>query len=494
MEAPFRIKRPADLTQFVLRSAAQKAYLIFSQKSGTAYCTRCGKMEKTGYSLLHNEETFCPFCGMKVTAKDRRYGRKGITQYGRVLWFAKNHSVTFAQLDEYRIDYTGEKAEVSFWPSAQYRFSKKSQEYYKHIPEWYWAPEIWEKRKNVKLPEAVKGMWNNYKVPTYQHTVTHHSFISCRGTDLRYANMDMQRLGFRDPDNPYALIGYIYNFLKYPSIEILEKSGFEQIVGERANGGTCRCINWRSSDLRKILKLNRKEIREFREIGGGLYKLEKYKLWKGRGLEIEFGDLDIFNCSNKEALTLIESCIPKNKAIRYLRAQEGNITVNDYADYLKDCKRLGLDMGDKRVLKPKSFRKAHLETAMQVKIESDAIKKREFEEAVKELYGFNEYRNAGFLIRPAGSAEELNMESQSLHHCVRTYADKVRRKDCVILFIRKVEEPDVPYFTLELNPKGQIIQCRGDFNCGYPKEVGEFIESWKKDVLKKKKGAAATAA
>lgn len=494
MEAPFRIKRPADLKQFVLSSAAQKAYLIFSQKSGTAYCTRCGKMEKIDYSLLHNEETFCPFCGMKVTAKDRRYGRKGITQYGRVLWFAKNHSVTFAQLDEYNIDYTGEKAEVSFWPSAQYRFSKKSQEYYKHIPEAFWMPETWEKRKNVKLPEATTGMWNSYCVPTYQHTVTHHSYISCRGTDLRYANMDMLRLGFRETDDPYALIGYIYNFLKYPSIEILEKSGFEQIVGERANGRTCRRINWRSADLRKILKLNRKEIREFREAGGELYKLEKYKFYREEGLEIEFSDLDILRCGGEKALKLIESYIPKNKAIRYLRTQEEDVTVADYADYLKDCKRLGLDMDDKRVLKPKNFQKAHTETAMQMKIELDAIKKREFKEAVSELYGFKEYRNAGFLIRPAESAEELHLESQVLHHCVRTYVDKVRRKDCVILFIRKVEEPDVPYFTLELNPKGQIIQCRGDFNCGYPKEVGKFIESWKKDVLKKKKGAAATAA
>lgn len=494
MEAPFRIKRPADLTQFVLRSAAQKAYLIFSQKSGTAYCTRCGKMEKIDYSLLHNEETFCPFCGMKVTAKDRRYGRKGITQYGRVLWFAKNHSVTFCQLDEYNIDYTGEKAEVSFWPSAQYRFSKKSQEYYKHIPEGFWNMDRWEKRKNVILPSACAGMWNSYKVPTYQHTVTHHSFINCRGTDLRYANMDMLRLGFKEPDNPYALIGYIYNFLKYPSIEILEKSGFEHIVGERANGETCRYINWRSGELRKILKMNRKEVREFRETGGRLYGLEKYKYWKGFGLEIGFNDLDMLGYGSEEALMLIKSYISTNKAIRYLRIQGGNVTVRDYADYLSDCKRIGLDMNDKRVLKPKSFQKAHAETAMQVKIEIDAIKEREFEEAIKELYGFKEYKNDGILIRPAKSIKELYLESEILHHCVRTYADKVCRKDCVILFIRKVEEPDVPYFTLELSSKGEIIQCRGMRNCSYPKEVEEFLENWKSDVLKKKKGAAAPAA
>ena len=185
--------------------------------------------------LKHNVKYYCYDCCKDAIVKESRYGRKNITEYGRILWFRKHGRVTFAELDEYQINYADWEPKVSFWPSAQYRFTKESQEYYKHTPEGYWTPDRWERRKDVKLPYATGGMWNYYCVPRYQKTVTHPSFLRERGSDLKYANLDMLRLGFNAPDNPYALIGYIYNFLKYPSIEILEKAGFEYIAGQRAN-------------------------------------------------------------------------------------------------------------------------------------------------------------------------------------------------------------------------------------------------------------------
>ena len=66
-----------------------------------------------------------------------------------------------------------------------------------------------------------------------------------------------------------------------------------------------------------------------------------------------------------------------------------------------------------------------------------------------------------------------------LNHCVRAYIDKVARGITSILFIRRMEEPEKPYFTLELSPKGEVVQCRGDHNCSCPEEVEEFINKWK---------------
>lgn len=102
-----------------------------------------------------------------------------------------------------------------------------------------------------------------------------------------------------------------------------------------------------------------------------------------------------------------------------------------------------------------------------------------------------EYREEKLLIRAAESPEELAKESAALHHCVRTYVDRVARGDCAILFIRKVSEPDKPYFTLELSPKGDIAQCRGSHNCAYPQKVAEFIEHWQKWIKQQKKKEAA---
>lgn len=215
MERPYKIKPPKDLADHITKIVADHTYLIFDRKADRCRCTRCGAENKIsemydGETLKHNVKHYCYDCCKDAIVKESRYGRKNITEYGRILWFRKHGRVTFAELDEYRIDYTDWEPKVSFWPSAQYRFTKETQEYYKHTPEGYWSPDRWERRKDVKLPYATGGMWNYYCVPRYQKTVTHPSFLRERGSDLKYANLDMLRLGFNTPDNPYALISYIY--------------------------------------------------------------------------------------------------------------------------------------------------------------------------------------------------------------------------------------------------------------------------------------------
>lgn len=496
MERPYKIKPPKDLADHITKIVADHTYLIFDHKADRCRCTRCGAESKIsemydGETLKHNVKHYCYDCCKDAIVKESRYGRKNITEYGRILWFRKHGRVTFAELDEYRIDYTDWEPKVSFWPSAQYRFTKESQEYYKHTPEGYWTPDWWERRKDVKLPYATGGMWNYYCVPRYQKTVTHPSFLRERGSDLKYANLDMLRLGFNAPDNPYALIGYIYNFLKYPSIEILEKAGFEYIVGERANGCKSRAVNWRAKDLRKILDLKPKEIKEFRELGryARLYELEKYKDIKKMGYKVSFDQLGLLpNYKMKEKIREIEQYVKLEKALSYLETQEDDCGI--YLDYLRECKRLGYDMKNKKVLFPADLQAAHEETSEKVKIQADSKKKVAFKESTDKIYGRPAYREEKLLIRAAQSPEELSKESAALHHCVRTYVDRVARGECVILFIRKTESPDKPYFTLELSPDGKIIQCRGDHNCAYPEDVKEFLERWKKWMKKKERKAA----
>lgn len=495
MERPYKIKPPKDLADHITKIVADHTYLIFDRKADRCRCTRCGAENKIsemydGETLKHNVKHYCYDCCKDAIVKESRYGRKNITEYGRILWFRKHGRVTFAELDEYRIDYTDWEPKVSFWPSAQYRFTKETQEYYKHTPEGYWSPDRWERRKDVKLPHATGE--TSYSVPRYQKTVTHPSFLRERGSDLKYANLDMLRLGFNTPDNPYALISYIYNFLKYPSIEILEKAGFERIVGERANEEKSRAVNWRAKDLRKILGLKPAEVREFRALGkyANLRELECYKNIRSLGYRVPFQQLDILSYyAYKKQLYEIEKYMDFEKARKYIVTQKSDCGI--YLDYLNECKKLGLDLEDKKVLFPENLQAAHEETTEKIRIQADSKKKVAFKKYTEKLYDRPEYREENLLIRAAQSPEELSKESAAMHHCVRTYVDCVARGECVILFIRKTASPDEPYFTLELSPKGEIIQCRGDRNCAYPEDVKEFLERWKKWMKTKKKKEAA---
>ena len=487
MEKPYNLKRPAGLEDYVI-AHADVTYLIFSKKEETVYCTRCRKLTKTREAewMEHKGKALCPHCGQEGETLNKRYGRKGITEYGRVLWFRKHGRITFAQLDEYDIDYTGVKPTVRFWPSAQYRLCKDSQEYYKHRPEGCWHGEYWEKKSNVYLPAPSTGMLNCFCKPKYLKTETHDSAWDCLGTDLKYANTDMLRLGFKDELDPYGLIIYLAAFLKWQAVELLEKAGFENIVAAKVKH-SYSVVNWRGNSLRKILRLMPAEINEFRAAGGHAVGLDVYRTVKEKGYHMSFKQTKYENTWAIEGnLEAIGKYTDVQKVLDYLDTQLC-VRTNDYIDYMKDCKTLGYDMNRKSVLFPEDFDEAHRKTSERIKIEADALKQAAFEKNMEKLYGKPVFESDGLIIRGAQNATELREESAALGHCVRTYVDKVCRGDCAILFIRKAEAPEKPYYTLEINKDGKVVQCRGQRNCSMTEEVEAFVELWKQNVMTKSK-------
>ena len=99
----------------------------------------------------------------------------------------------------------------------------------------------------------------------------------------------------------------------------------------------------------------------------------------------------------------------------------------------------------------------------------------------------------GLLIIPARCAEDLIEEGKALDHCVGSYAKRVARGETTIFFIRTLEEPDKPFFTLEYR-NDRVIQNRGYKNCDRTEQVQTFetrwlahIEELKKEDQKKEK-------
>ena len=487
MEKPYKLKRPAGLEKYVI-AQADETYLIYSPKEESVYCTRCGKTVKTQQvkNYSHKHANYCPHCGSGGITLNKRYGRKGITEYGRILWFRKYGRVTFAQLDEYDIDYTGDKPKVIFWPSAQYRFCKELQEYYKHHPEGCWHGDFWEKKNRVYLPAPSTGMLNCFCKPKYLKTETHDSIFDCLGTDLKYANVDMNRLGYIDEFDPYGLISYMNAFLKWQAIELLEKAGFENLVADKVKHNYS-AINLRGTTLRKILKLSPAEIKELRQSNGESNCLKLYRQVKKLGQKISFEQAKIEHYWDiEENLKKISEYTDAQKVLKYLDTQEA-MRTKDYIDYMEECRTLGYDMRKKQVLFPEDLRKAHTETSQRIKIETDRKKQAEFEKSMGKLYDEPAFSYGDFLIRGALNVSELQNESAVLGHCVRTYVDKVCRGDCAILFIRKAENPDEPYYTMEIDKTGKVVQCRGRYNCSMTEEVKKFVELWETKVMKQKR-------
>ena len=83
----------------------------------------------------------------------------------------------------------------------------------------------------------------------------------------------------------------------------------------------------------------------------------------------------------------------------------------------------------------------------------------------------------GMMIFPADSTFSLVNEGKVLHHCVSTYAKSVARGETMIFFIRRTDEPDEPFYTLEYKD-GKVQQNRGVHNRMRTPEVQDFENAW----------------
>ena len=490
---PYKLRAPKDLKDYVLQYCARRRYLIFSRKTGRISCTGCGEewnLEDSPWLAYHDADgsrlEFCPRCSQRAITKDARYGRKKLTDQGRITWTRKRKETTYIETDRFVIDYTGMKPEVYLKADQQIKLSKKKQERFDFYDGW-WSPKDgeWEKFERIGYKPKPSTMWGM----SDRHDHLYYPVVT--GTDLQYAE-DALRFDNGHFDESWMIqkyIVYISDFLKYPAIEILDKSGFSKLVEERAEGYKSGAINIRGKDLRKILRCNGGEVKKLREIGIGIEFMERMrgvrKMAPWAKVE-DILDLDAIlgRFMQISQMELIKARTDLSKLLRKIldynrsKAAVRCFTLRDYGDYLEAVIKMGWRT-DKKTLYPKDFIGAHdaaLEEAAKIQ---DEIDRRIFQENQFLITKMTDpFYSAGLMIRPASTQQELRDESEHLHHCVRTYADKICRGACAILFVRQAEEPDTPYFTLELSPQGKIVQCRGEHNCSYPEEVRIFIEEW----------------
>ena len=172
-----------------------------------------------------------------------------------------------------------------------------------------------------------------------------------------------------------------------------------------------------------------------------------------------------------------------NKAGRYNSTPYA--ALNKYSDYLVMREELGYDMTNSVYIFPKNLIQKHDQMVEEKRARADELhtakKEKEFpeiKERFQRLNGIYTCEEGDLFIRPAMSAEEIVNEGRTLHHCVGSdrYLKRHNDGETFILFLRKKEEPDKPYYTIEIK-KNEILQWYGIKDTKPDKEV---IEPWLK--------------
>lgn len=172
-------------------------------------------------------------------------------------------------------------------------------------------------------------------------------------------------------------------------------------------------------------------------------------------------------------------------------------TLTKYNDYLRMAEDLGCDIHDEIIYRDKKWRQRHdvyLEELNRQREEKqkevqDAIKekwkgiKRDYDRNTK-LFG---WKKNGYCIIVPKSAAEINKEGRLQHHCVGAqddYKNRMATRQSYIVFLRKAENPEKPYYTIECNTS-RVIQFYAAYDRQPDKEkVKKILDSWMKQVKK----------
>lgn len=299
------------------------------------------------------------------------------------------------------------------------------------------------------------------------------------------------RYSYAETYNGTLLMEYLKLYLKHPNIEYLMKSGYQNTICEneccdsywsvRLKIAVDPNVNLNSNNLLKMLGLNRTE---FKALTGSAHCYSEYMSWRKERPEYKPDELvriaKVFGNQHGTAgdiSRLTGARLPR--IARYI--EEQSIFVRDYIDYIRQCQELDYNLHDTAICMPHDFRAMHTRLSQIIDYSHNAEARRLFDENYPARIAL-EYSSGKYFIRQPHSMNEIIVEGKTLSHCVGGYARRHAKGALNILFIRKIDDPDTPLYTMELSAEGKIVQVRGLNNCDPTKGAKAFVEEYKKYI------------
>lgn len=501
------------------------------------YCKKIGTVDRAKMRLRNNEKGECPFCGSRVTYKakgkmscqiiDERWfiyvdrQEKGfLLRYFNARRHIRNDSYIVGALNKNRIEETLYEYSRCFWTFIGMKPVKDSYEWgvYHQRGNSRWIPD----EGKICCMECI--LYPGNLPQAWEHTPMKYSAL-----EILAQNIPTTAFRYEDAMDVY---------LKFPKLEWLCKMGLNQLAKDAVRGfqysNMVGKIDYKADTIYGILGLTKVNTKVLQAIDGNHYELRLLQVAQKYGIQMKPEQLkefyETFEC-NTELLKAKNRKISLHKLCRYIEKESERYPIgdknycrwnysynryterkdprierkqnmaNDWLEYIGWCKELKYDLSNMFIYMPNNFRKVHDRTAEEYKALQDkkaAAEKRRREEAARkeleqtkkamaEIFEKSEGMDAfsikgkGLILVVPKSGDEIRAEGEALHHCVGGYVERVAKGETNIFFVRKADEPDKSYFTMEWN-HNKISQCRGMKNCGMPPEVRAFTQVFEKKM------------
>ena len=490
---------PDDFEEFIREKLFRHAHIMYVSKE-EATCSRCGVKTKKIKEMKHNAESICPSCGKAVTYKT----------VGRMSEHEDKKEILLIQKWENDVI-------LRYFKCSLYSKNGKKEnlEYTESVRTYHNERISWYDKRYVHYADfAGEDFWSD-KMNSY-HQVCYGRCCLYSGnlkeiTDLlgERAHLPIEEMAEEGIVIPWKDI-LSGQPLPNSIFEKLYKAGLKKLAVEYIRsvhvGGVS--TNYKQQELKKILMITGPMLTYMRTHNSGRKVLEVFQDAK----------VDNHGLNDQEIIELAEAGIKaselkkiseKGKLIKmfhYLKKTAGysnlKTTYSHYVDYTDMAKGMDYDFRKDTVRYPRDLKAAHDKAVTEFYKEERDKKKREvlkkypqirkMEEKLNKKYG---YRDKEYVIMAPADAADIVEEGRELHHCVGgdTYLHKHNTEYTYILFLRKAQEPDKRYYTIEFDPKdNRIVQYYG-YNDKKPdkEQVDKVLDKWKKQLKRKESRVAA---
>lgn len=487
-----------------------------NKKERECECTHCKEVYETKTHLKHLDEFVCEKCGHTTTLQNKKICKSYFfdinyttviekVPYGIVIrYILHERSIrkigdnlhTSIEMNEVARRFSDENGKVKY-----YEYSVNTCNSRKYYTE---SDKILTWREtDASYGRSTRSMWNDnpyfcgysYIYGIDYDSITYLKKLSNASKYFPFAEV------FAELQHKKEMVSRIMDTLKtgIPNEAIVEKlfkAGYKKLALEVMTSASYHNVSdlfdMTKSDLHKVMRVRKNNLKliklsENLSVLKMVQKMSKdipcedfldaYNMLGCNTSDI-FMAADKFGISHKKILSYIKKQPFEKKSCWKSYGYYGNPSIyflNAWTHYMDCLKSLNYPM-TKSYMFPADFKKEDQRITKEYQDNLDKIKKkeeekrnqkiREISKALRNMKGIEDFMKGskGLKVVVPESIEELKAEGIALHHCVGSYAQRVANGETSIIFIRKIEEPDKPYFTLEYRD-GSLKQLHGFGNC-----------------------------
>ena len=478
------------------------------KKTTKATCSACHYECEYEHGGIQPKQTVsCPRCGSKCTVKRVDYENlnpiPGYHFTKEVILFQKigkefcerhfylEHNVDFSRESTYiteigRIFYPdGSTIEIGYLNAV---YKKNGCAYYFNKYDPYTGNTFWDDKNLYGMANIVLSAG-----PVYPRTINKKMF---EGTKYQYCAMELIK-----NEKGFEPIAYLQKYNQMPQkIEMMVKTGLLRMALEISPyefNGTGK--PWEQ------LGLSKEQMNRLRNVNGGRIALMWMRYEDSSKRLIDDETIRFFEKENisPENLDFILDKMSERKIMNYIirQRQQRKRKIEDililWRDYLSMATRIKMNVQKELIFKPKDVKQAHDDTVRLcggtdvTKRAGEIVRKYpDIDEILQSIKNKYEYQDDQYAVVVPEKIEDIIYEGRKLGHCLDKsdiYFDRIQRRESFIVFLRKTDDVEKPYYTLEIEPNGTTRQKRttGDRQDKDFKEAISFIQKWQREVKKR---------